>query len=93
MTTHKATQRLREVLAANLRARMSMRYRSARSSNEQIMKLRGESGGVGKETIRRLLTPATDDFDTSLGTLEAIAKALRCEVYELLQEDEGQAER
>lgn len=65
---------------------MAARYRSARSTNDRIMKLRAESGGIGKETIRRLLAPEEDDFDTSLGTLEAIAMALRCEVYELLQE-------
>lgn len=84
--THKASRRLRVILAANLAAKMKAAYRDAKSENARIMRLREKTGGVGKETIRRLLRPKNDEFDPSLGTIEAIAMALRCEVYELLEE-------
>lgn len=82
----KTTNRLREILAANVYARLLARYRG-KSDNERLLKLKEETG-LGKRTLQRILKPEADDHDVTLGTVEEIAKALRCEAYELLQEPE-----
>lgn len=73
----------REALAANVAARMAVRYLGLRSENARIMKL-AEEAGVGKRTIQRILSPERDVHDVTLSVIDSISKALRCEVYELL---------
>lgn len=81
----KTTSRLRDILASNIEAAMIRRYRGLRSTNARIRKLMEETG-LGKRTLQRALNPKADDHDVMLGTIEEIAKSLRCEAYELLKE-------
>lgn len=74
--------RASEILAANLQAKMLARYSSKPSTNARITALMKESG-VGKRTIQRMLMGSEN---STIGTIEDVAKALRCEVHELLME-------
>lgn len=82
----------RELLASNVYARMVARYRGLATDNARIVKLSKESG-VGRRTIQRVLQPERHQHDVTLGSIEDLAKALRCEVYELLLEPEDKEDK
>lgn len=76
--------RIRRILADNLIRRIENRYKEKKSLSAQILELQSESR-VGKSTIWRAVDPARyPDSDITIGKLAEIAKALRCETFELL---------
>lgn len=81
-----------EILNENVRIRMRLRYSDQPNTTQRIRALARESG-VGKSTIQRLVDPRTyGEHRTSLPVIEALAKALRCETFELLvpyQDEQG----
>lgn len=78
--------RMKTVVANNVKERMRLRYRTARSENAMITALAEESG-VGRSTIQRVLDPLTyGSHKTTIDTVARLAMALRCETYELLME-------
>lgn len=76
----------REILAANLRARMDERFANAADRVEALHK----RSGVARSTIQRILK---SEVGATLDTIAHAAMALGCEPYELLLPPQRAVER
>lgn len=75
--------RLRKVLATNILRRMEERYKNIGDKKKAL----AEHAGVTLSTVQRVTQPERYDNGASIDTLDQLAKALRCEPYELLKDN------
>lgn len=79
------SRNLAAILSHNTASRMFARYGMGRSYSAQLRALAADAG-VGYATVQRIIDPVTHgSFGTTLGVIEKLAKALRCETFELLR--------
>lgn len=75
----------RRILSENVVRRMNARYKDV---GNKIMALAEESG-VGRSTIQRIAYPETyGSYGPTIDTMAQLARALRCESYDLLKDGE-----
>ena len=74
---------LRKTLAANVRARMEARYKDRGDKPKAL----AEAAGVTLSTVQRVINA---EIGATLDTVDMLAKALRCEPYQLLLDDAAQ---
>lgn len=67
---------------------MAVRYKGQRD----MIRAFAEESGVGRSTVQRIVDPDTyGSYGPTIDTMALMAKALRCEPHELLQETENQS--
>lgn len=74
----------RRILTEQVSRRMASRYTGKATSHINLL---AEESGVGRSTIQRIVDPAKyGSFGPTIDTLALLAKALRCEPKDLLEE-------